>query len=117
MYHLTISCIIDCLHMYTYVHLISIATETQFSTCTTGEVRVVGNDDGNEGRLEVCVNSAWGTVCSNEFGPSDAAVACEALGGFRGNGESIAQLSISLQDDVISTIKLYSLEVVYGAIA
>ena len=50
-------------------------------------MRLVGNDDGDEGRLEVCVNGAWGTVCSDEFDSSDAAVACEALGGFNGSGK------------------------------
>ena len=47
----------------------------------------MGSDNGDEGRLEVCVNSAWGTVCSNEFDSSDAAVACAALKGFRGSGK------------------------------
>ena len=44
--------------------------------------------DGDQGRLEVCVNSAWGTVCSNAFGASDAAVACETIGGYNGTGKS-----------------------------
>ena len=35
----------------------------------------------------MCVNKAWGTVCSHNFDSSEAAVACEAIGGFRGNGE------------------------------
>ena len=67
------------------ISLISVAIDTTFSNCTTGDMRLVGSDD--EGRLEVCVNSAWGAVCSDNFDSSDAAVACEALGGFRGSGE------------------------------
>ena len=43
--------------------------------------------DGDQGRLEVCVNSAWGTVCSDAFGASDAAVACEAIGGYNSTGK------------------------------
>ena len=43
--------------------------------------------DGDQGRLEVCVNSAWGTVCSNAFGASDAAVACEAIVGYNSTGK------------------------------
>lgn len=65
----------------------SIAKDTSFSNCTTGEIRLVGSNDGNEGRLEVCINSAWGTVCSDRFDSIDAAVVCEAMGGFRGSGE------------------------------
>ena len=71
----------------TRFHLFSVDVDTTFSNCTTGDMRLVGSDDGHEGRLEVCVNSAWGTVCSDNFDSSDAAVACEALGGFRGNCE------------------------------
>ena len=42
------------------------------------------------------MNAAWGTVCSDEFDSSDAAVACEALGGFNGSGKhtQIAMTSI-----------------------
>ena len=43
--------------------------------------------DGDQGRLEVCVNSAWGTLCSNAFGASDAAVACEAIVGYNSTGK------------------------------
>ena len=48
----------------------------------------MGSEDGDEGRLEVCVNSAWGTVCSDGFGASDAAVACQSLGGYNGTGKN-----------------------------
>ena len=33
-----------------------------------------------EGRLEICDNHEWGTVCSNMFGELDAMVACRQLG-------------------------------------
>ena len=38
-----------------------------------------------QGRLEMCINNAWGTVCDsgNTFGPNDAMVACEQLVGFQ----------------------------------
>ena len=49
-------------------------------------MRLVGSDNGDEGRLEVCVNRAWGTVCSNEFDINDAQVACGVLVGFNGGG-------------------------------
>ena len=41
---------------------------------------------GDEGRLEVCVNSAWGSVCSDGFDANEISLACEMLGGYRGNG-------------------------------
>ena len=46
--------------------------------------------DGNtvrEGRLEVCINSAWGTVCEDLFGVEEAQVVCQELG-FSRRGES-----------------------------
>ena len=59
----------------------------QASNCSTGDVRLVGSGDGDEGRLEVCVNKAWGTVCSDEFDTTDASVACQSLNGFDGSGK------------------------------
>ena len=63
------------------------ALGTNYSNCSHGDVRLVGSVDGDQGRLEVCVNSAWGTVCSNAFGASDAAVACEAIVGYNSTGK------------------------------
>ena len=52
-------------------------------------MRLVGSGDGDEGRLEVCVNKAWGTVCSDGFDATDASVACGAIEGFNGSGKFI----------------------------
>ena len=59
--------------------------EVGVAECSSGEVRLVGEVDS--GRLEICLNSAWGTVCSEQFDTSDASVACEALEGFSGTGK------------------------------
>ena len=39
-----------------------------------------------DGRLEICINNAWGTVCNNLFRVRDAQVACNQLIGFEREG-------------------------------
>ena len=48
--------------------------------CFDGEVRLAGGRADNEGRVEVCYQNQWGTVCSNGWGRSDAMVICRQLG-------------------------------------
>ena len=73
------------------------AFDTEASNCTPGEGRLIGSDDGDEGRLEVCVNGAWGTVCGDEFDSSDAAVACATVKGFSGSGKRTLTLNTKLE--------------------
>ena len=46
--------------------------------CYDGEVRLRGGFDKNQGRVEVCYNGTWGTVCDN--GLRVAQVVCKQLG-------------------------------------
>ena len=50
------------------------------SNCTDGDVRLIGGDNEFGGRVEVCVNRAWGTVCSQYWGSEEARVVCNQLG-------------------------------------
>ena len=54
------------------------------TNCTDGEVRLVNGDNVLEGRLEICINRAWGTVCSDGFSEDDAHVVCKGIGPFNG---------------------------------
>ena len=57
-----------------------------FENCSSGFLRLVGGADVSEGRLEVCINNAWGSVCDDLFDDDDAEVVCQQLGGFLHSG-------------------------------
>ena len=53
--------------------------DTEYSNCEDGDVRLVGGSNPLEGRVEVCINRAWGTLCDNGFSSEDATVICNQL--------------------------------------
>ena len=57
------------------------------SNCSDGAVRLVDGLVATEGRVEICINRIWGTVCrstsryySNYWDVADARVVCRQLG-------------------------------------
>ena len=60
------------------LHLITVHGST-YSNCTNRAIRLVGGSTANEGRVEVCVNNAWGTI--TYFGSYHiATTVCNQLG-------------------------------------
>ena len=47
--------------------------------CVHGDIRLEGGVDALEGRVEVCHDGVWTTVCSSGWGNAEAAVACRQL--------------------------------------
>ena len=58
-----------------------------FVGCVNGSIRVMGGSSSMEGRVEVCQNGDWGTVCDDGWTTVDANIACRQLG-FSNSGES-----------------------------
>ena len=48
--------------------------------CDDGDIRLVGGTTQYEGRVEICWNEVWGTVCDDFWSGFDATVACRQLG-------------------------------------
>ena len=65
---------------------------TEAAECESGEVRLANFTDNpdeatREGTMQICINNAWGTVCSDDlFDTTDAEVFCEQLEGFQRGG-------------------------------
>lgn len=66
----------------------AVDVEYATSNCTDGDVRLVGGSTEYEGRLELCINRMWGTICrryyyyyySSYWDLNDAKVVCRQLG-------------------------------------
>ena len=54
--------------------------------CTQGDIRLRDGATTLEGRVEICYNNSWGTVCDDLWSQDDANVACRQLG-FRDSGK------------------------------
>ena len=48
--------------------------------CMDGEIRLQDGTQPSNGRVEVCQNGIWGSVCNDMWDDADASVVCRQLG-------------------------------------
>ena len=60
------------------VHLI--VNDVVYSNCTTGDVRLTDGPTEYEGRVEICMNGVWGSVCDYGWDTNETITVCKQLG-------------------------------------
>lgn len=66
--------------MSRYVMLPKVCQIPVIDICQNGTIRLSGSGYATMGRVELCMNGEWGTVCRDSFDDYDASVVCKQLG-------------------------------------
>ena len=77
-------------------------------SCQHGALRLVNGGTSNQGRLEICIYSVWGTVCDASFDANDARVACRQLRYEVDNGQSKLHYNTDFHCIIIAVSVYYS---------
>ncbi len=66
-----------CRLVFIYVMYIIVSTD---GCKDSGAILLKGGSSPKEGRVEICMDSEWGTICDNDWDTPDAQVVCRQLG-------------------------------------
>ena len=55
------------------------AAEGTPTLCATGDIRLAGGVQPREGRVEICINNQWGTICDDSWDERGVNLVCSAL--------------------------------------
>ena len=61
-------------------HAVTVPHDIEIVNCNEGDIKLADGPSASKGRLEVCINRTWATVCSGGFGTEESIVACGQLG-------------------------------------
>ena len=77
---------------YSVASVICQGNTTSQPECSSGDLRLVGGKRESEGRVEICVEGFWGTVCDSGWSQREALVVCRQSG-FGARGHHLVTLS------------------------